>query len=54
MIVIKTAISDVMIIEPEVFEDTRGFFFESYSQHHFEKLTGIRPFDFKNYKIIRS
>lgn len=43
MIVIKTAISDVMIIEPEVFEDTRGFFFESYSQHHFEKLTGITP-----------
>ncbi len=43
MIVIKTAISDVMIIEPEVFEDTRGFFYESYNQQRFEELTGSAP-----------
>ncbi|EBX9972036.1 dTDP-4-dehydrorhamnose 3,5-epimerase, partial [Salmonella enterica subsp. enterica serovar Typhimurium] len=32
MIVIKTAIPDVLILEPKVFGDERGFFFESYNQ----------------------
>jgi dTDP-4-dehydrorhamnose 3,5-epimerase len=43
MNVVKTAVSDVMIIEPTVFGDTRGFFFESYNQYNFEELTGIAP-----------
>lgn len=37
MEVIKTPIDGVVIIEPKVFEDTRGYFFESYSQREFEK-----------------
>lgn len=35
MIVIKTAIPDVLILEPKVFGDERGFFFESYNQQTF-------------------
>ena len=41
MNVIKTAISDVLIIEPKVFGDSRGFFFESHNQRRFEELTGV-------------
>lgn len=37
---IKTAIPDVVIIEPKIFGDERGFFFESYNQRQFEELTG--------------
>lgn len=40
MIVIKTAIPDVLILEPKVFGDERGFFFESYNQQTFEELIG--------------
>ena len=32
MNVIKTAIDGVLIIEPKVFGDARGYFFESFSQ----------------------
>jgi len=40
MEVIKTAIEDVLIIEPRIFEDARGYFFESFSQREFdEKVT---------------
>ena len=37
MNVIKTAIDGVLIIEPRVFEDTRGYFFESFSQREFDE-----------------
>jgi dTDP-4-dehydrorhamnose 3,5-epimerase len=37
MKVIKTEIPDLLIIEPKVFEDSRGYFFESYNQNNFEK-----------------
>ncbi|MFG6656279.1 dTDP-4-dehydrorhamnose 3,5-epimerase [Scandinavium sp. M-37] len=40
MNIIKTDIPDVMIIEPKVFGDDRGFFFESYSQKIFEEAVG--------------
>lgn len=43
MNVIKAAIPDVLIIEPKIFGDARGFFFESYNQHSFETLTGMAP-----------
>ena len=33
----KTAIDGVLIIEPRVFEDARGYFFESFSQREFEE-----------------
>lgn len=37
MKVIKTAIEGVVIIEPTLFGDERGYFFESFSQREFEK-----------------
>jgi dTDP-4-dehydrorhamnose 3,5-epimerase len=39
--VIPTAIPDVLILEPKVFGDPRGFFYESYSQQDFHKATGL-------------
>lgn len=36
MKVIKTAINGVLIIEPKVFGDARGYFFESFSQREFD------------------
>lgn len=39
---IKTEISDVLIIEPKVFGDDRGFFFESFNQRVWEEVTGLR------------
>jgi len=35
--VIKTAINGVLIIEPKVFGDARGYFFESFSQRDFDE-----------------
>ena len=40
MNVIKTAIDGVLIIEPKVFKDTRGYFFESFSQREFDEKVG--------------
>lgn len=37
MEVIKTAIEGLVIIEPKVFKDARGYFFESFSQREFEQ-----------------
>jgi dTDP-4-dehydrorhamnose 3,5-epimerase len=42
MRVIPTAIPDVLIIEPKVFGDARGFFFESYNQKDFQNATGLK------------
>lgn len=42
--VIKTDIEDVLIIEPKVFGDSRGYFFESWSQKDFDEL--VRPIKF--------
>ncbi len=36
----ETEIAGVFIIEPQVFEDGRGYFFESFSQRRFEQLIG--------------
>jgi dTDP-4-dehydrorhamnose 3,5-epimerase len=41
MKVIPTSIPDVLIIEPKVFGDPRGFFFESFNQKAFEGETGV-------------
>ncbi len=35
-----TAIPDVLIIEPKVFGDERGFFFESFNENNFSKVVG--------------
>ena len=40
MNVIKTAIDGVVIIEPRIFEDARGYVFESFSQREFEDKVG--------------
>lgn len=40
MNVINTAIPDVLIFEPKVFGDDRGFFFESFNQRIFEDVVG--------------
>ncbi|MFQ2011235.1 dTDP-4-dehydrorhamnose 3,5-epimerase [Aeromonas veronii] len=40
MNVIKTAIPDVLIFEPKVFGDERGFFFESFNNKWFEEAVG--------------
>ena len=45
MKVIDTAIAEVKIIEPRVFEDERGFFFESFNQQRFEEAIGY-PVEF--------
>jgi dTDP-4-dehydrorhamnose 3,5-epimerase len=36
-----TAIADVLLIEPKVFGDARGFFFESYNERAFAQATGL-------------
>ena len=41
MKVIKTEIDEVMIIEPKVFGDDRGFFMESFSKERYRELVGI-------------
>lgn len=40
MNIIKTAIPEVLIIEPKVFGDERGFFYESFNQRQFEQAIG--------------
>ena len=40
MNVIQTEISDVLIIEPKVFADERGFFMESFNQQRFNEIVG--------------
>lgn len=44
MEVINTAIPGVVILEPKIFNDARGYFFESYSKRVFDEL--VRPVDF--------
>jgi len=42
MNIIHTLIPDVLIIEPKVFGDERGFFFESFNQKLWEEKTGVK------------
>lgn len=41
MKLISTHIHDLLILEPKVFGDERGFFFESFNQRQFKELTGL-------------
>lgn len=41
MEVIQTTIPDVLIIEPKVFGDERGFFMESFNEKTFQERTGV-------------
>lgn len=58
MEVIKTILDGVVIIEPRIFGDSRGYFFESYSQKEFNSK--VRPVNFvqdnesmSSYGVIR-
>jgi dTDP-4-dehydrorhamnose 3,5-epimerase len=42
MEIIPTEIPDVLLVEPTVFGDDRGFFYESFNQRTWEKATGLR------------
>lgn len=42
MNVIKTNIPDVLVLEPKVFGDERGFFYESFNAKVFEDITGVK------------
>lgn len=39
----RLAIPDVILLEPKVFGDARGFFMESYNQRTFTHVTGLTP-----------
>ena len=39
--IINTSIPDILILEPKIFEDNRGFFFESFNQRDFEEASGV-------------
>lgn len=41
MKVTRTEIDDVLVLEPKVFGDARGFFFESFNQKGFREATGV-------------
>ncbi|OQY12259.1 MAG: hypothetical protein B6I30_05125 [Desulfobacteraceae bacterium 4572_187] len=45
MNIIHTEIPEVFMVEPQVFSDDRGFFFESFNQKEWQEATGLeRPF----------
>lgn len=44
MKVVETDIKGVLILEPQVFGDSRGYFFESFSQKQFDELVGETVF----------
>ena len=43
MEIVKTSVPDILIIEPRIFGDDRGFFFESFNLRSFEEKTGLSP-----------
>lgn len=47
MKLVRTAIPDVIVIEPKIFNDTRGFFYESFNQQAFAEATGT------NYQFVQ-
>ena len=58
MQVIKTAIPDVLLFEPKVFGDERGYFFESFRKDVFDQHAGARTFvqdneSFSSYGVLR-
>ena len=40
--VIPTALPEVLILEPQVFGDSRGFFYESFNSKEFERAAGLK------------
>jgi dTDP-4-dehydrorhamnose 3,5-epimerase len=56
----QTALKDCLIIKPSLFEDSRGYFFESFNQKTFEDKTGLSGNfvqdnqSFSSYGVIRA
>ncbi|MFL2639465.1 MAG: dTDP-4-dehydrorhamnose 3,5-epimerase [Flavobacteriaceae bacterium] len=51
----KTFINDLLIIEPELFKDERGFFYESYNKNNFDNvinLVFVQENESKSYKGV--
>lgn len=42
-----TDLPEVLVLEPKVFGDDRGFFFESYNQREFQQATGLDVTSFR-------
>jgi dTDP-4-dehydrorhamnose 3,5-epimerase len=42
MNIIKTEIPDLLVLEPRVFGDARGFFYESFNQKVWQEMTGLQ------------
>jgi len=53
MVVVRTSIPDVLVLEPRVYDDARGFFFESFNRRVFAELTGYAG-DFVQDNHVRS
>ena len=58
MRIIQTSIPDVLLFEPKVFGDERGWFFESFRQDIFEQHAGFHRFvqdneSFSRYGVVR-
>ncbi|MCP3889662.1 MAG: dTDP-4-keto-6-deoxy-D-glucose epimerase [Proteobacteria bacterium] len=53
MIAEKTNLKDCWIVEPDVYEDERGYFFEGFNQKKFKEATGVH-FDVKQINQSRS
>jgi dTDP-4-dehydrorhamnose 3,5-epimerase len=60
MEIIETGLKDCIIIKPAVFEDSRGYFFESFNKKTFEEKTGMNGEfvqdnqSFSSYGVIRA
>lgn len=52
MNVITTAIDGVLIIEPRIFEDVSGYFFESFSQREFDEKVRLSEYNDESSSII--
>jgi dTDP-4-dehydrorhamnose 3,5-epimerase len=53
MKIIPTKIPDVLIFEPRVFADDRGFFYESFNQREFDAVVGNVTFKQDNHSLSR-
>lgn len=53
MRIIETSLEDLLVIEPKVLKDSRGFFFESYNKRRFLEVTG-QDVDFIQDNLSRS
>ena len=53
MRITETGLEGMLVIEPKVYKDSRGFFFESYNKRIFQEITG-QDVDFIQDNLSRS